>query len=170
MAKDVEGESGYSLSLGDLGGASIAELVSWRNQIDAELKARGHVRTASSMVGEIMERVVADAYMGELAQPGARSADVVLPDGRRIQVKTRSLPPGDLRHWAFGDLDFDLAVVIKLDRDTADIDWARELSQDEVGVLARPHGQDGLRLRMAAARSAGRDVTYRLREAYSALE
>jgi len=150
--------------------ASLVELLTWRNQIDAELKARGHVRTASSVAGELMERAVADAYAGELLKQGAKSSDVKLPDGRRIQVKTRSLPPGDQRHWAFKDLDFDMAVVIRLDRETFGVDWARELTREEVAALARPHETDRLRLRMASARSAGKDVTDMVRAAYAALQ
>ena len=117
-----------------------------------------------------MERVVADAYAGDLLKQGAKSADVRLPDGTRIQVKTRSLPPGGQRHWAFRDLDFDLAVIIRLDRETFRIDWARELSTDQVATLARHHEQDGLRLRMATVRSVGKDVTELLSNAYAALQ
>lgn len=170
MVDILAAESGSRIEICALERVPLVELVSLRNQIDAELKSRGHVRTASSVAGELMERVVTDAYAGELLKQGAKSADVRLADGSRIQVKTRSLPPGDERHWAFKDLDFDLAVVIRLDRETFRIDWARELSTDQVAALARHHERDGLRLRMASVRSVGKDVTELLSEAYAALQ
>jgi hypothetical protein len=104
-----------------------------------------------------------------LVQVGAKSVDVVAEDDRRLQVKVRSLPKGDLRHWAFRDFEFDAAVVVAVDRATSTIDWARELSTDEVRALARPHATDGWRLRMAPARHAGLDVTDKLRRAFEEL-
>jgi len=116
-----------------------------------------------------MERVVADAYEGELTPPTRRSVDVVAGDGRAIQVKVRSLPRGSTRFWQFEDLDFDVAVVIAMDRDTAEIDWARELSAAQVAEVSTTHASGKLRLPMGRARSAGHDVTARLREAYAGL-
>ncbi len=78
----------------ELGGMSLEELLSLRRAIDAEFKARGHSRTASSLAGELIERVVSVAYSGQLVPVGAKSVDVVANDGRRLQVKVRSLPNG----------------------------------------------------------------------------
>lgn len=150
-------------------GMSLTELLALRNAIDAEIAARGHSRTASSLPGELLERTVSIAYSGQLVQVGAKSVDVVASDGRRLQVKTRSLPKGDLRHWAFRDFDFDAAVVVAVDRATSTIDWARELSNDEVRAMARPHATDGWRLRMAPTRNAGIDVTDQLQRAFQEL-
>lgn len=140
----------------------LTELLALRSAIDREILARGHSRTASSLAGELMERAVADAYGGALAQVGVKSIDVTSGDGRRIQVKTRILPKGDLRHRAFSDFDFDAAVVIAIDRATSRIDWARELTTEQVRELARPHASDGWRVRMAPARTVGIDVTKRI--------
>jgi hypothetical protein len=153
----------------DLDGMSLTELLALRNAIDSEIAMRGHSRTASSLAGELLERTVAAAYSGRLMRVGTKSVDVVAGDGRRLQVKTRSLPKGDLRHWAFRDIDFDAAIVVAVDRATSMIDWARELSNDEVRTLAQPHATDGWRLRMAPTRSAGLDVTDHLRRAFQEL-
>lgn len=147
----------------------MSELLAWRRRIDAELKDRGHVRTASSQRGELMERVVADAYGGTLTAPGTKSADVILDDGRTIQVKHRSLPAGDMRHWPFKDLNFDLAVVINVCRDTGEIVWAREVTRAELESTVTPHKTDKWRLAMGRGRTAGTDVTSRLRVAYERL-
>lgn len=153
----------------DISSWPLSDLLALRNAVDREVSARGYARTSAALVGEIAERIVADAYAGELANAGAQSVDVLASDGRRIQVKARSLPRGDLRHWAFHDLEFDVAVVLCFDRETTELLWARELSQAEVASLSKPHRSDNWRLRMAAVRDSGVNVTEQLRAAYSAL-
>jgi hypothetical protein len=164
----ISGDDG-SMSRLKLIEMSLEELLALRSAIDVEIGARGHSRTASSLAGELLERTVSIAYRGQLVQVGAKSVDVVAGDGRRLQVKVRSLPKGDLRHWAFRDFDFDAAVVVAVDRATSTIDWARELSTAEVRALARPHATDRWRLRMAPARPAGVDVADKLRQAFQEL-
>lgn len=153
----------------DLGALPLNNLLTLRLAIDAEISARGYSRTNSSLAGELMERAVATSYDGTLTAVGTKSVDVVAGDGRRLQVKVRFLPAGDLRHWAFRDLDFDAAIVVSMDRETFAINWARELSHIEVVALARPHNSDGWRVRMAPAQHVGVDVTDRLRLTYSQL-
>lgn len=148
---------------------SVGELLALRREIDMELEARGHIRTASSLAGELLERTVSLAYRGQLAPVGTKSVDVLTEDGRRLQIKVRSLPQGDLRHWSFRDFHFDAAVVVAVDRATSAIEWARELTEAEVRTLAKPHPTDGWRLRMAPARSAGIDVTAKLQRAFHEL-
>lgn len=153
----------------DFTGMPLLDLLRMRIGIDAEMTARGYTRTASSLAGELLERAVSVAYDGELMPIGARSVDVVASDGRRLQVKTRSLPRGKLQHWSFRDFDFDAAIVVAVDRPTFFIDWARELSSDEVRGLARPHQDGGWRLYMASTRGAGIDVTTSLQRALDGL-
>lgn len=153
----------------DLAGMPLKDLLILRSAIDSEIAVRGHSRTASSLAGELLEATVAAAYNGNLTEVGAKSVDVVSNDGRRLQVKTRLLPKGDLRHWAFRDFEFDAAIVIAMDRGTFMIDWARELTTDEVRSLARHHATDRWRLRMAPAKSVGIDVTGQLRQAFQKL-
>ena len=148
---------------------SLKELLALRNAIDKEIAVRGHTRTSSSLAGELMERTVAVAYNGKLADVGNKSVDVIAGDGRGLQVKTRSLPKGDLRHWAFRDFNFDAAVVIAVDRSTSTIDWARELSRTEAEAIAKPHSTDGWRVRMASAQHAGKDVSEMLQRAFGEL-
>lgn len=147
---------------------SLPELVSASAAIDAELKRRGHVRTSTSLAGELMEAAAHRLYGGELVQPGMRSIDLISADGVGIQVKVRSLPAGDLRHWTFKDLDFDAAVVVAMDRADLSISWARLLTQQDARALAKPH-KDAWRIRMRPARDAGVDITAALRQAYSEL-
>jgi hypothetical protein len=150
----------------ELSEMSLKELLALRRAIGAEIKARGHSRTASSLEGELLERTVAAAYGGHLVEVGTKSVDAVAADGRRLQVKVRSLEKGVLRHWAFSDFDFDAAVVVAMDRETSAINWARELSSHEVRAIAVPHDEDVWRLRMAPTRNAGIGVTEDLRRAF----
>ena len=147
----------------------LDELLALRSAISSEIKARGYTRTATSIEGELMERVVADAYEGVLAPPTSKSVDVVLPDERTIQVKVRSLPRGDTRFWQFEDFEFDIGIVVAMDRDTSEILFARELSQVELRENSVVHSNGGFRLRMGKARTLGLDVTDRLNAAYAAL-
>jgi hypothetical protein len=147
----------------------LSELLALRNAINAEITKRGHIRTATSLEGELMERVVADAYGGELTPPTNKSVDVVLQDGTGIQVKVRSLRRGDTRFWSFEDFGFDSAVVISMDRETSEIIFARELTRAEMQEHSMLAASGDYRLRMGKARSLGLDVTARLREAYGGL-
>jgi len=153
----------------DLSTTPLVELLALRTAINAEIQKRGHARTATSLEGELMERVVADAYGGTLAPPTTKSVDVVLTDGTGVQVKTRSLPRGDTRFWQFDDFEFDIAVVVSMDRDSGEIIFAREIGRPEMEDKAVVHTGGGYRLRMGKGRSAGIDVTDRLRSAYAAL-
>lgn len=148
---------------------SLPELIATSVAIDAELKRRGHVRTSTSLAGELMEAAAHRLYGGELVQPGTRSIDLITADGAGIQIKVRSLPAGDLRHWTFKDLDFDAAIVVAMDRANLSISWARLLTNDDARALARSHGDDW-RIGMRAARDAGVDITENLRQAYSELD
>lgn len=147
---------------------SLSDLLALRSGIDEEIASRNHVRTSSSLAGELMERTVSVAYNGRLVPIGTKSVDVISSDGRGLQVKMRSLPKGELRHWAFKDFEFDVAIVVAIDRSTGLIDWARELSRHEAETLAKPHSQ-GWRIRMAAAKAAGIDVTGKLQSAFKEL-
>lgn len=146
----------------------VLDVLRWRGLIDAELRRRGVIRTGSSVAGEILEHLVVSAYGGQLTAAGAKSTDVVLPDGTRVQVKARWLDQGTTRQFAFGSLDFDLAVVALLDRSTYALRWAREIPLAELQRLLRPHSR-GWRLPMATAAVAGVDITARLQKVYTAL-
>ena len=152
-----------------LKGMPLRDLLALRTAIGAEIGSRGYTRTATSLEGEMMERVVADAYRGVLAPPTSKSIDVILPDQRAAQVKVRSLPRGDMRFWQFEDFEFDLCIVISMDRDTSEILFARELSQVELQQNSVVHKNGGYRLRMTRARVVGADVTDKLNMVYAAL-
>ena len=152
----------------DLEDLTLAELLGLHASIQREFQHRGVSRTAGSIQGEIGEGLALSVYGGALPPPGTRAYDLIDSKDRRIQVKTRMLPPGDNRMFQFDSLDFDLAVCIRFDRPTGAIDWAREYEVGELSSLVSPHKQ-GPRLSMARAMKNGRDVTAVFRVAYDSL-
>lgn len=152
----------------DVAGLSVWQLLEARGQIDAELRRREVVRTGSSVAGELLERLVAKAYGGNLSVAGSKSVDVVLADGRRVQCKARWLDQGTSRVFAFSDFDVDVAVMALLDRNTYALVWAREVPVEELRRIARPY-KGKWRIAMGAASRAGSDVTEHLAEAFRRL-
>ncbi len=107
-------------------------------------------------------------YGRALPPPGTKAYDLVDAQRRLIQVKTRTLPKDDHRIFQFHSLDFDVAVCIRFDRDSNELEWAREFDNSELRSLVSPHAQ-GPRLPMGRTHANGRDVTSTFRAAYNAL-
>ena len=97
----------------------MGELLSSYAQILAELRERGVVRSANSPAGDYAEWLCARALNATLVDNfSVKSHDLVLADGRRVQVKARvtSEPPkaGQLQTSPFRSWDFDLAAFVLL--------------------------------------------------------
>lgn len=149
---------------------STRELLDLLGAIGDELETRGHTRTGTSKLGELMEGVAATFYGGTLASPGMKGWDVLAPGGLRIQVKTRNLRPGVKRPFPFPkNLDFDIAMLVVTDITTHQIQWAREVGIDELRPLLSNYG-DGYRLSMPRAARAGADVTAGMSAVYAGLD
>lgn len=152
----------------DLEAMTLSDLLSLYGNIQRELRRRGVSRTAGSVEGEMGERLALMVYGGTLPLPGTKAYDLTDADGRTIQVKTRTLPRGDDRMFQFHSLDFDLAVCIRFERETGQLDWVREYLAAELRELVSDHS-DGPRLPMGRAKVNGRDVTAAFRQAWDAL-
>lgn len=97
--------------------ATVDELLSGYANILAELRRRGVVRSANAPVGDYAEWLCARALEATLVGNfSVMSHDLVLSDGRRVQVKARvtSDPPtaGQLQTSPFRSWDFDLAALV----------------------------------------------------------
>ncbi|QAY71435.1 hypothetical protein [Xylanimonas protaetiae] len=147
---------------------TLRELLEASVSITSELRKRGYVRTGTSLAGELMEHVVARAYGARLEAPVNAGWDAIDADNRRLQVKTRFLDPGARRPFTFKNLEFDVAILVRLDATTFAIDWAREISRTDIESLLTPHSS-GHRLSPARAVANGADVAQRLRDALAAL-
>lgn len=100
-------------------GRSVGELLSSYAKILAELRERGVVRSANAPAGDYAEWLCARALGATLVDNfSVKSHDLVLVDGRFVQVKTRvtSEPPkaGQLQTSPFRSWDFDLGALVLL--------------------------------------------------------
>lgn len=131
----------------------------------AELRSRGVIRTNNAPLGDYAEYLVARAYEGVLAANSAKSFDVGTGDGRRLQVKARTIGPKTSPSAVFSvfrTFDFDAAVVLVFDSETYELLWAREVSPEAIRENARWSGHvNGHVLRVAVAGGLGEDVTER---------
>jgi len=98
---------------------TVGELLASYAKILAELRERGVVRSANAPAGDYAEWLCSRALRATLVDNfSVKSHDLVLADGRRVQVKTRvtSEPPkaGQLQTSPFRSWDFDLAAFVLL--------------------------------------------------------
>ncbi|MDL9978718.1 DUF6998 domain-containing protein [Microbacterium sp. ASV49] len=152
----------------DLEAMTLSDLLALHGSVQREIHRRGVSRTAGSIEGEVGERLALMVYGGTLPTAGTRAYDLVDAEGRKIQVKTRTLPRGHDRMFQFHSLDFDIAVCIRFERGTGHLDWAREFAVAELCELVSPHSA-GPRLAMGRAQANGHDVTPGFRAAWDAL-
>lgn len=156
------------MAVPDLEALSLSELFDLHARLQREFGRRGVARTSGAIQGEVGEALALAVYGGTLPPPGTKAYDLIDSQGRLVQVKTRTLPKGDDRIFQFHTLDFDLALCMRFDRDSNELDWAREFDVEVLRSLVSPHAQ-GPRLPMGRARANGRDVTAAFRAAYDAL-
>ncbi len=109
----------------------------WFNYMQSLDMITTAIGRSSNIVGEFGEEIVAALYNGELLPPSNSSADIALPDGRTIQVKTRvprqtsATSLGVIRSW-----NFDLLVVVLFNTDGS-LQKAVELNVEDAKRLAK---------------------------------
>lgn len=96
---------------------STSELLAQYAATLVELRRRGVLRTNNAPLGDYAEWLLHRALGGELADStSAKSYDLVLVDGQRVQIKARlvSEPParGQLQTSPFRSWDFELAALM----------------------------------------------------------
>jgi len=124
----------------DLTKLSAHQLIALHRSTLRELYDRGIVRTMNAPQGDYAERLVAEAYDGELAPNSEKSWDVATPDGHNIQVKSRVVQenrPGTRQMSVFRSWGFDLAVVILFSNEDLSITQAVELDASVIKEHAR---------------------------------
>ena len=126
------------MSPDDLQHLPFSELLRLEASLRHEFARRGIARTASSFGGELAEHLALRVYGGDLSTPATAAFDLIDAQGRRVQVKSRTLPSAEQRIISFKSLDFDLAVCLRFDRETNGLEWAREFHPAEIKSLARP--------------------------------
>lgn len=103
-----------------------------------ELIARKVVRTRNAPAGDLAETLVAVAYRGTLAPNSEKSWDVLAPDGRRLQVKSRLIgvhSGGSQTFSFFRSWDFDARVFVLFESSSYEVTRAVEVPVE--GIRAR---------------------------------
>ncbi len=120
--------------------------------------------------GDYAEKLVAEAYGGELAPNSEKSWDVLTTGGIRIQVKSRVVRANDAgtrQMSVFRSWNFDVSVVILFSNNDLSINKASELE----ALIVKQHARyvkhvNGWRLiATEQVLDQGVDVTERLRRA-----
>lgn len=124
----------------DLSSFSARQLITMYGEILTELQQRGITRTRNSPVGDYAEWLVAKALGGDLLPNSAKSADVVTPTGRRLQVKCRVIGPTTRSSEGFSvfrSFDFDDAVFVVLEPSAYMVVRAVSVPSASVAAIAR---------------------------------
>ncbi|QDY65111.1 hypothetical protein FQA45_01630 [Glutamicibacter halophytocola] len=147
------------------------QLLRLETMVRAEFTRRGISRTAGSLAGELGEHLTKLVYGGTLAVQGTASHDLIDRQDRTIQVKTRMLPTGAQRHFQFNEdqLEFELAVCLRFNRETFELERAREFNRAEIEDLSTEH-ETGPRLRTGKAFKNGKDKTELFRTALASID
>jgi hypothetical protein len=144
---------------------SIPGLLGRYAAILQELRDRGVVRTRNAPLGDYAEHLAAQVYGGELAANSVKSYDLLAADGRRVQVKARTIDPktrAGAVFSAFRSFDFDVAVLITLDSSTYALRWAREVAVADIETAGRYSSHvNGRLIRITTGANLGVDVTTR---------
>ena len=116
-------KSPYLLVMGWPEQTSTPELLTQYAATLVELRRRGVLRTNNAPLGDYAEWLLHRALGGALADStSAKSYDLILEDGRRVQIKARlvSEPPtrGQLQTSPFRSWDFDLAALMLFHSDS----------------------------------------------------
>jgi len=153
---------------------SVRELLASYVSVLDELRRRDLIRTRNSPLGDLAESLALRAYGGALAPNSEKSYDLLTPDGRRIQVKARTVDVTDRRTQNFSALrswDFDTALFLLFDAATYGLTWARELTRAETKALARADEHTASsRIIVRDVAVAGRDVTTIVGAAYERID
>lgn len=123
-----------------------ADLLAHYRAIHAELKRRDVMRS-SNLTGDYAEWVVGQAFGRPLEPNSKKGYDLVLDDGRKVQVKGRVVDdppdPGQLRSGIFRSWDFDLGAFVLLDSATMEVRRAVTVPVDLVRSRARSDARQG---------------------------
>ncbi|NYD66348.1 DUF6998 domain-containing protein [Agromyces atrinae] len=142
---------------------SVGQLLRMHADILRELRRRGLVRTKNAPLGDLAEYAAALAYGGVLAKNSKKSFDLIARDGRRIQVKARSVDRSTSPSQTFSiirTLDFDAALFVLIDSETNAVSAAYEWLPADIELRGRwSNHTRGRTIRINQLGAAGTDVT-----------
>ncbi len=148
---------------------TVRDLLATHEAVLADLRRRGVVRNDDAPSDQYARWLAQQSFGGVLQPESTPGHDLMTPDGKRIQVKSRVARTGamDERQLSpFRSVDFDEALVILFD-DTYDVTRAALLTNEQIMRLARwqPHMNGRVLIARDAVLALGTDVRRRLRPA-----
>ncbi|GAA1871954.1 hypothetical protein [Myceligenerans crystallogenes] len=150
------------------------ELLALYGGILDELVRREVIRSRNAPAGDLAERLVQDAYDGELAPPSEKSWDVRTPEGLLLQVKCRvvgdSSRPG--QYSFFRSWDFDTCVFVTFTREYQLVKATEVPAASIQAIASFSDHVKGSRVtisKISALPPGSIDVTDRIAEAYERL-
>jgi hypothetical protein len=160
---------------GHSGGKTMTELqalkfiVKQYADVTAKLAVHSLIRSHNKPQGDIAEAVAADAFGGTLLHQSAKGADVKLPDGKLLQVKSvtdygrRKTQTSGIR-----STDFDQLLLVVFDPELAIQSACLYTKEQAVGAMSNRSSHTNAHvIRLSSqALSLGTDVTQKLKSAW----
>lgn len=112
---------------------SIRELLQQRHEIDQQLAEHAWIENGNNPIAELAEHIVAGIMGGERAPNNTTGYDVVLPNGQKVEVKSRRLRRGQESNFNAmkPPLQFDKAMFVVFNMDYS----IRQVSLVNVGDI-----------------------------------
>lgn len=144
-----------------------------RAEIDARLRDHEWVVNANNPIAEIAENIVAQMFGGERAPNNSTGHDVLLPNGQKIEVKSRRLRDGEESQFNAIKLpfEFDVAVfvVFNMDYSIREVGYVHAESIEHVSNWSnRNNGWAAQTRKVREAYIGGVDYTSMAREVWNA--
>ncbi len=142
----------------ELAQITVGQLLRRYAAVLAELRHRGLVRTNNAPIGDLAEYCAAIVYDGLLAPNSEKSYDLVADDGRKVQVKVRTIRSDTSPSAVFSPIrsfGFDVCIFLLVDGDNDGIIAAREWTASEVQEAGKHRAHtNGTVVRVGQVRSA----------------
>jgi hypothetical protein len=138
-------------------------------EVTARLAAHSLIRSNNKPQGDIAEAIAAEAFGGALLDQSAKGADVKLPDGKLLQVKSvTDYGKRITQTSAIRSTDFDQLLLVVFDAELALQSahlYTREQAIEAMGNRSQHTNASVLRV-CARSLSLGEDVTQKLKRVW----
>lgn len=117
----------------DLRSSTVSGLLNQYEDALAELKRRKVIRTKNAPLGDLAEKCATYVYGGDLERNSNATFDLMTPNGKRVQIKSRRLSdtnPLSRRFSGMRSLEFDWCLFLLVDGDQ--VVQASEWSPSEI--------------------------------------
>ena len=137
-------------------------------EVTARLAAHALIRSNNKPQGDIAEAIAAEAFGGTLLDQSAKGADVKLPSGELVQVKSVTDYGKQTQTSAIRSTEFDQLLLVVFDPAIAVQSahlYSKEQAIEAMGSRSEHTNARSIRL-SAKALSLGTDVTQRLKRVW----